>query len=138
MNYLDSKLKKLEEIASNPNLNGGVYKSFSLFISIADDILKNRNIPVKSFSELGISEENVYKDLEDIRMNFEKKFGFALENNDDFGAKFQKRKSTPATGRKFTKDLSKFLESYQKHFIWFKKLKSVKYYSRFYVLDLIF
>ena len=67
MSYLEQQLKKLEEIARNPNLNGGVYTSFSLFLSISDDLIEKKGVSKSSATSLGISDEILAKELESIR-----------------------------------------------------------------------
>ena len=44
MSYLQEKLAELEKITANPNLRGGLWNSFSLFISISDELLKEEAI----------------------------------------------------------------------------------------------
>ena len=117
MSYLEQQLKKLEEVASNPNLNGGIYKSLALFISTSDELLKKQEVLGNTAVGLGISKENVFRELESIRVNFEKSFGFVLEASDNFGSKFESRKSSPSTGPKFRRQLAKFMESYRGKFL---------------------
>ena len=117
MSYFEQQLKKLEEIASNPNLNGGIYMSLSLFISTSDELLKKKDLIKDAGSGFGISKEDAFREIESIRVNFEKTFGFALETSDNFGSKFETRRNSPSTSAKLRKNLTKFMESYRGKFL---------------------
>ena len=117
MSYFEQQLKKLEEIASNPNLNGGIYMSLSLFISTSDELIKKKDLIKDTRTGFGISKEDAFREIESIRVNFEKTFGFALEASDNFGSKFESRRNSPSTSGKFRKNLSKFMESYRGKFL---------------------
>ena len=136
MSYLEQQLKKLEEVASNPNLNGGIYKSLALFISTSDELLKKQEVLGNTAVGLGISKEDVFRELESIRVNFEKSFGFVLEASDNFGSKFESRKNSPSTGPKFRRQLAKFMESYRGKFL-VQKWWAWIIYSRFILLFLL-
>jgi len=113
--YLSKKLKQLEEIAANPNAKNGIWNSFSLFISISDEILEslkdfNGNIIPQAASE------NVIKNLQSIRAEFEKNCGVKLETN-NLGQKFENAKNNVAKAHKFKAQISKFLKGYQGQFL---------------------
>jgi hypothetical protein len=42
MDSLTKNLQELEVIIANPNLKGGIWESFRLFIRISDGLLKNK------------------------------------------------------------------------------------------------
>ena len=112
---LSKKLKQLEEIAANPNAKNGIWNSFSLFISISDEILEslkdfNGNIIPQAASE------SIIKDLQSIRPEFENFCGIKLETN-NLGQKFEKAKNNIARAHKFKSQISKFLKGYQGHFL---------------------
>ena len=117
MSYFEQQLKKLEEIASNPNLNGGIYMSLSLFISTSDELIKKKDLIKDTGSGFGISKEDAFREIESIRVNFEKTFGFTLETSDNFGSKFETRRNSPSTSAKLRKNLAKFMESYRGKFL---------------------
>jgi len=113
--FLSERLKQLEEIAINPNAKNGIWNSFSLFISIFDEILEslkgfNGNIIPQAASE------SVIRDLQSIRPEFEKKCGIKLEYN-GLGSKFEKAKNNLTKVHKFKSQISKFLKGYQGHFV---------------------
>ena len=113
--YLSERLKQLEEIAANPNAKNGIWNSFSLFISISDEILES----LKDFNGNIVSQaasENIIKDLQSIRPGFEKISGIKLETQ-NLGLKFEKAKNNVAKAHKFKAQISKFLKGYQGHFL---------------------
>ena len=117
MSYLLQQLKKLDEIARNPNSNGGIFKSFSMFISISDELLKRKEVFIAKASEDGKCGESIFGELESIRNKFVETFGFELESGINFGSKFESAKNSPARGPKFRKNLSKLMESYKGKFL---------------------
>jgi hypothetical protein len=113
--FLSKRLKELDEIATNPNAKNGIWNSFSLFISISDEILKsikdsNGNLVPQAASE------SLIKDLQSIRPEFEKISGIKLEEK-CLGAKFDRIKNNVAKSHKFKSLIAKFLERYQGHFL---------------------
>lgn len=113
--YLSEKLKQLEEIATNPNAKNGIWNSFSLFISISDEILES----MKDFNDNIIPQaanESIIRDLQSIRPEFEKSCGIKLETK-NLGSKFEKAKNNIAKAHKFKSQISKFLKGYQGHFV---------------------
>lgn len=103
------RLQRLESIVENPNLNGGVWESFKNFIIISDKILEEKD----SFS---IS-DRIVGELESIRKNFEKTFGFKLECSRTFWNQIQQQKEIKSTAHKFKAKLSKFMYGYKCCFI---------------------
>jgi hypothetical protein len=118
MSYLFDQLKKLDGIAQNPNLNGGVYNSFSLFISISDRLLERKETFSSKTLETGTSCETIFRELNSIRNKFNEKFGFRIEDHStNFGPKFEASKNSPSRSRKFCKNLSEFMQSYKGKFL---------------------
>jgi hypothetical protein len=118
MSYLFDQLKKLDGIAQNPNLNGGVYNSFSLFISISDGLLEKKETFSTKTLETGTSCETIFRELDSIRNKFNEKFGFSIEERStNFGSKFESSKNSPSKGRKFCRNLSEFMQSYRGKFL---------------------
>jgi hypothetical protein len=114
MSYLFDQLKRLDEIAQNPNLNGGIYKSFSLFVSITDELLERKEIFSTKTLENGKNCEDIFRELESMRDKFAEKIGFKLTvNGNNFGPKFESAKNSPGRSRKFCKNLSSFMQSYK-------------------------
>jgi hypothetical protein len=112
---LSKKLKLLEEIAANPNAKNGIWNSFSLFISISDEILEN----IKDFNGNIIPQaanESIIKNLQSIRPEFEKVCGIKLEIH-NLGPKFEKAKNNVAKAHKFKAQISDFLKGYRGHFV---------------------
>ena len=113
--YLSEKLKELEEIAANPNVKNGIWNSFSLFISISDEILEsmkdfNGNIVPQAASE------NVINELQSIRPEFERICGIKLETK-ALGLKFEKAKNSASRSHKFKSQISNFLKGYKGRFV---------------------
>lgn len=113
--FLSESLKQLEEIAANPNAKNGIWNSFSLFISISDEILEsmkdfNGNIIPQAASE------SIITNLQSIRPNFEKNCGIKLGVK-NLGAKFEKAKNSVSKSHKFKSQISNFLKGYQGHFV---------------------
>lgn len=107
-------LKKLDEISCNPNLNGGVWNSFKIFLSTSDEIIKY----IYDIDKLPLSEElknRITNDIKSIRGNFEKEFGIKLEEKSP-GIKFERAKSSKCNAHKFRTKVSNFLQSYEGHF----------------------
>jgi len=122
MSYLFDQLKKLDGIAQNPNLNGGVYNSFSLFISISDGLLERKETFSTKTLETGTSCETIFRELDSIRNKFNEKFGFSIEKRStNFGPKFESSKNSPSKSRKFCRNLSEFMQSYRGKFLWIFK-----------------
>jgi hypothetical protein len=113
--YLSERLKQLEEIANNPNVKNGIWNSFSLFISISDEILES----LKDFNGNIIPQaatESIIKNLQSIRPEFEKSCGIKL-NSKNLGEQFEKLKNNVAKAHKFKSKISNFLKGYQGHFV---------------------
>ena len=110
MDILIHRLQRLESIAENPNLNGGVWESFRNFIIISDIILEEKD----SFAKGG---ERIIGELESIRKNFEKTFGFKLECSRTFWNQIQRERDTQRSAHKFKAKLSKLMNSYKSRFI---------------------
>lgn len=117
MTYLEQQLKSLEEIATNPNLNGGLYLSFKLFIELSDKLLENNGAVINATKAEGIDAESLIQELRSIRANFSKTFDFELETSYPFGDKFTKKRTSRYNGHKFRKQLSNFIQSYRGHFL---------------------
>jgi len=117
MNYLTRMLENLEDIATNPNLNNGVWVSFWLFIKFSDDLLKNKELFKSSTDYRKHTDEEIIKELESIRVNFEKEFGFRLATNNGRNPKFESLKNGKQS-HKFKAKLCKFIQSYRYHFLW--------------------
>ncbi len=115
MNYINENLKKLCEIARNPNLNGGVWNSFYLFISVSDELLRNRGIIENTNSKEEFNE--IIKNLESIREKFKSVFGFELEKTAWYGQKFESLKNSKFDAHKFRKKLFLFMRSYMDCFL---------------------
>ena len=114
MTLVTDSLRKLNEISCNPNLNGGVWNSFSLFLSTSDEILKNTD----DIERLPISEElknKIINDVENIRYKFEKEFGIQLGEKTP-GQKFERAKNSKVNAHKFRSKVSSFLQQYKGHF----------------------
>jgi len=113
--FLSEKLKQLEEIATNPNVKNGVWNSFSLFISISDEILES----IKDFKGNLIphaASEAIIEDLQNIRPEFEKMSGIELETQ-NLGKKFEKIKNCVYKSHKLKAQIYDFLKRYQGHFV---------------------
>ncbi|MBQ7616471.1 hypothetical protein IJS64_00320 [bacterium] len=118
MSYIQKKLEILDKVSTNPNLNGGVISSFSLFVRISDEILKDNEF----FVSKGITNEDcsdtLLKDLKSIRSEFAKLFGFELETGGlSLGSKFETLRNSVSKGPKFRKKLSDFMVSYHGKFL---------------------
>jgi hypothetical protein len=112
--FISERFKQLEEIAANPNSKNGIWNSFSLFISISDEILES----MKDFNGnivLQAANESIIKNLQSIRPEFEKNCGIKLETN-NLGQKFERAKNNIAKAHKFKSQISKFLKGYQGQF----------------------
>ena len=112
MNQLTKMLNNLEEITSNPNLNGGVWNSFQLFIKFSDYLLKYKKLLQNSDLGTKHTNEELIKELENIRENFEMEFGFRLNESNKFEAMKNGRQS-----HRFKAKLYNFIQSYKNHFI---------------------
>lgn len=118
MSYIQKKLEILDKVSTNPNLNGGVISSFSLFVRISDEILKDNEF----FVSKGITNEDcsdtLLKDLKSIRSEFANLFGFELETGGlSLGSKFETLRNSVSKGPKFRKKLSDFMVSYHGKFL---------------------
>jgi len=111
---LSEKLKQLEEIAANPNAKNGIWNSFSLFVSVSDEILDI----IKDFrgNVIPTTEECVIRDLQSIRPEFEKLCGIKLDTR-GLGKKFEKAKNNVAKAHKLKSQISNLLKGYQGHFM---------------------
>lgn len=112
MNHIEKNLKTLEEIASNPNLRGGLWNSFSLFISISDDLLDKEALLKNALH----GADETISELKSIKEKFSKTFGFNLESGNGFGDKFIKMKNNPRESHKSRKKLTNFIQSFKGHF----------------------
>ena len=112
MDYLTEMLQNLESIATNPNLNGGIWNSFVLFIKFSDYLLKNKDLLQNSDLNTNHTNEEVIIELKSIRENFEKEFGFRLNESNRFEIMKNGRQS-----HKFKAKLCKFIQNYKNHFI---------------------
>lgn len=118
MSYLLDQLKKLDGIAQNPNLNGGVYNSFSLFITISNELLKSEGTFSTQTSDKDKSYDAIFRELHSIKNKFNEKFGFCYDElSTDYGQKFQALRNSPSKSRKFCKNLSEFMQSYKGKFL---------------------
>jgi len=116
MDYLTQMLQNLENIATNPNLNGGVWNSFQLFIKISDGLVRNKEKFQTSPTYKKHSDEELIQELESIRTNFEKEFGFKLSLNNGKTPKFESLKNCHQS-QKFKKRIFEFLQSYKGKFL---------------------
>ena len=116
MSYLQEKLAELEKITANPNLRGGLWNSFSLFISISDELLKEEAIFKRTSNEIENADE-IISELKSIKKNFSETFGFNLESGNGFGEKFIKKKENQRESHKFRKKLTEFIQNYKGHFL---------------------
>ena len=116
MNRLTEMLQNLENIAANPNLNGGIWASFELFIKFSDDLLRKKELFKISKDYRRHTDEELIKELESIRENFEKEFGFKLSTNNAQNPKFNALKGGQQS-HKFKAKLCKFIQSYRYHFL---------------------
>jgi hypothetical protein len=117
MDYINDNLRKLEEIARNPNLNGGVCNSFYLFVSISDKLLQKKSLFYYRNKGEGSGNEEIIKALESIRGNFESVFGFRLSGSAKLGDKFESKKNDKKESHKFRNKLSKYIKSYANSFL---------------------
>ena len=115
MDYLTQMLQNLEDIATNPNRNGGIWISFQLFIKFSDGLLRNKEL-LRTSPNYKEQSENLVKELESIRKNFTKEFGFRLGTNNDLNERFEIMKNGKQS-HKFKARLCKFIQSYKNHFI---------------------
>ena len=116
MDYITQMLENLENIAANPNLNGGVLNSLRLFIEISDGLLKNKEKFQASSTYKKHSDEELIQELENIRKNFEKEFGFKLSSNNGKNPRFESLKNSHQS-QKFKKRISEFLRNYKGKFL---------------------
>ena len=117
MDYLTQMLQNLEDIAKNPNLNNGIWVSFDLFIKFSDGLLRNKEKFQTSSTYKKHSDEELIHELEGIRKNFEKEFGFRLSTNNGQNPKFESLKNGRQS-HKFKKRIFEFLQSYRGKFLW--------------------
>jgi len=110
MSVLTKNLSLMEDIAKNPNMNGGVWNSLDLFLSAAAEINSN----ISDFDKLSLSEEKktaMIDEIQKIRSDFYQKCGVNDTTNLD------KKKNSRCYGHKFKAQVSKFLLSYRGHFL---------------------
>lgn len=117
MDYINDNLKKLDEIAKNPNLNGGVCYSFYLFVSISDKLLQKKSLFDRRNNNEESNNDEIIKTLESIRGNFGSVFGFKLLGTDRLGDKFESKKNDRKESHKFRKKLSQYMKSYANRFL---------------------
>lgn len=116
MDSLTKNLQELEVIIANPNLKGGIWESFRLFIRISDGLLKNKEQFLTSSTYKKHSNEELIEELESIRINFEKEFGFRLSSNSGLNPRFESLKKGQQS-HKFKKKILEFLQSYRGKFL---------------------
>lgn len=105
------KLQNLEDIASNPNLRGGIWVSFRLFVYVSDELLENKELLEQPLVK-NHSNKDLIQELESIRKRFENEFGFRLE----YDKKFETLKKSKSESHKFKAKICDFLQSYRHHF----------------------
>ena len=116
MDYLKQMLQNLEDIATNPNRNGGIWVSFQLFIKFSDGLLRHKEQFETSSTYRKHTNEELIKELKSIRENFEKEFGFKLSGNNSRNTRFEILKNG-SQSHKFKAKLSKFMQNYRYHFL---------------------
>ena len=116
MKRLTEMLQNLDCIASNPNLNGGVWNSFQLFIEFSDYLLQNKDLLQNLESNTKHTNEELIQELENIRENFTKEFGFRLGTNNGLNERFEVMKNGRQS-HKFKAKISNFMQNYKNRLI---------------------
>jgi hypothetical protein len=110
MSVLTKNLSLMEEIAKNPNLNGGIWNSLDLFLSAAAEITLN----ISDFDKLSLPEEKktaMIDEIQKIRSDFHEKCKVKDAEN------LERKKNSRCDGHRFKAQVSKFLQSYRGHFL---------------------